>query len=162
MISNKFEYVSAGNIILGKDEGIIVSTPLGSCIAVCAYDATKKTGGMAHVMLPGKSLDSMRDDKYKYAENAINSLIEQLIENGAQRSNLKISLLGGANVLRKEGDTFVKDLIDSVLSIVSTLQLMVVETSLGGIERRIVTLDLNSGNVFFTIGNSSRRILCKL
>jgi len=25
---------------------------LGSCVAVCVYDSTKKTGGLAHVMSP--------------------------------------------------------------------------------------------------------------
>lgn len=162
MLNEKIEYVPPGKVIVGRDEGHLVSTPLGSCIAVIMYDASIKTGGMAHVMLPGKSLDSKKTDKYKYAEEAIPNLYQKLILSGVEKVNLNVGLVGGANVLKKEGDTLVEDIIGSVLNTVNKIQLRIIQTSLRGYERRSATLDLKTGNVFFTVGDCCSKILCKL
>ncbi|MBN1926285.1 MAG: chemotaxis protein CheD [Prolixibacteraceae bacterium] len=162
MFTDNIEYVSPGMVVVGKEEGLLISTPLGSCVAVCMYDDLKKTGGMAHVMLPGKTPDKSKFDEYKYAEDAINNLYEQLIFAGVKRKNLKVCLIGGANVLKKEGDTLVDDIINSVLKTIKNLKLPVIKTSLHGYERRSATIDLKTGNVFFTIGDRCSDILCKL
>jgi len=49
------QLVATGQLATGSGTGVIRSTPLGSCVAVIAYDKTSKTGGIAHIMLPGKS-----------------------------------------------------------------------------------------------------------
>jgi chemotaxis protein CheD len=52
---NKIEYVMTGEVKVANavDRVNLVSSALGSCIAVCVYDAEQKIGGMAHMMMPG-------------------------------------------------------------------------------------------------------------
>ncbi len=37
---------------VGRDNDTLVTYALGSCVGICLYDAEKKIGGLAHIMLP--------------------------------------------------------------------------------------------------------------
>ena len=50
--------VLTGGIAARKNTGIIRVSALGSCIAVIMHDKKNKIGGIAHIMLPGKSPES--------------------------------------------------------------------------------------------------------
>ena len=143
--------VTTGQIATGSTKGVLTSSPLGSCVAVVAYDKTTKIGGLAHVMLPGKS---SKGNNNKYAENAITNLISELKILGATKKNIEICLVGGANVLRKKNDKIAGQLIISVYNILKINKLKVTKSSLGGYERRTAILNLSSGIVNFTVGNS--------
>ncbi|MBW1613189.1 MAG: chemotaxis protein CheD [Deltaproteobacteria bacterium] len=149
-------FVSTGRIATGSKRGLLTSSPLGSCVAVVAYDVTTKIGGLAHVMLPGKS---PKGNNNKYAENAITNLINELKNLGASKTNIEICLVGGANVLRKKNDSIADYLINSIFEILKKKKLNVIASSLGGYERRTATLHLSSGVVNFTIGDSVEKKL---
>ena len=153
---NKTEQVVAtGCLATGSQNGVIRSTPLGSCVAVIAYDKTSKTGGIAHIMLPGKSPTKDKTKENKYAENAIENLLDALKSLGSKKANIEICLLGGANVLKKENDTIADNLILSIFEILEQKKLRIKKTSLGGFERRTAKLTLHSGSVTFTLGDNS-------
>jgi len=149
------QLVSTGHLATSSKNGVIRSTPLGSCVAVIAYDKASKTGGIAHIMLPGKSPTEEKGEENKYAENAIENLLDALINLGSKKANIKICLVGGANVLRKENDTIADNLIFSIFEVIKQKKLSIKKTSLGGYERRTAKLILHSGRVTFTIGDKS-------
>ncbi|OQX80823.1 MAG: hypothetical protein B6D64_02750 [Bacteroidetes bacterium 4484_276] len=151
-------FVSTGCVAVGSIDGILTSSPLGSCVAVVAYDITTKIGGLAHIMLPGKSL---KGNDNKYAENAITNLIDELKHLGVPKKNIEICLVGGANVLRKESDNIAGHLIISIFEILKKKKLNVIKASLGGYERRTAKLNLSSGIVNFTVGDSVEKKLWK-
>ncbi|GMT46361.1 MAG: chemoreceptor glutamine deamidase CheD [bacterium] len=152
-------YVSSGQITTGSRDEIITSSPLGSCVAVVAYDTKNKIGGMAHVMLPGKSYRENRCDKNKYVCDGINNLLSKLYESGAQNTNIKICLIGGANVLRKKDDLIAETLVVSVLKTIGKKKMKICASSLGGFERRSARLDIETGTICFTIGESAEKVL---
>ena len=145
------KFVSTGHIAAGSKEGVLTSSPLGSCLAVVAYDSTTKIGGLAHIMLPGKS---PKGNNNKYAEDAITNLTDELKILGVSKKNIEICLIGGANVLRKENDIIANNLVSSVFEILEKKKLDVIKTSVGGYERRTAILNLSLGIVNFTVGNS--------
>lgn len=153
------KYVSSGQIVTGSKDEIIASSPLGSCVTVVAYDTKNKIGGMAHVMLPGKSLRENRHDKNKYVSDGINNLLSKLYESGAQNSNIEICIIGGANVLRKEDDFIAEALVNSVLKTIGENKMKISASSLGGFERRIARLNIKTGNVYFAIGENAEKVL---
>ncbi|MEA3447570.1 MAG: chemotaxis protein CheD [Bacteroidota bacterium] len=147
--------VATGCLATGSKNGFIRSTPLGSCVAVIAYDKTTKIGGIAHIMLPGISPTEDKAEKNKYAENAIENLLDELKKSGSKKANIEICLVGGANVLRKGNDTTADNLIFSIFEIMERKKLSIKRTSLGGYERRTANLYLHSGIVTFTFGDKS-------
>ncbi len=71
-----------------------VRTVLGSCIGIAIYDPRAGIGGLGHVILPDSSMGT--GDPKKFADSAIEILIEDLISAGASRSNLEAKIGGGA------------------------------------------------------------------
>ncbi len=87
----------------------MITTVLGSCVAVCVYDPVKKIGGMNHFMLPSNSVSSSLDscslnDNTRYGNYAMEKLINDLLHSGAQRNRLVFKVFGGANVMSGKFD----------------------------------------------------------
>lgn len=151
--------MSTGQIDTCFKNGWIKTTPLGSCVAVIAYDKTTHIGGIAHIMLPGKSIKENKLEENKYAENAIANLFFNLNMLGALEHNIEVCLVGGANVLRREKDTIAENLIFCILEIIERKKIPIKKTSLGGYERRMAMLNIHSGVVTFTIGDKNEEVL---
>jgi len=149
------QFVATGCLATGSKNGIIRTSPLGSCVAVIAYDKASKNGGIAHIMLPGKLPTKYKAEENKYAENAIENLLDALKRLGSNKANIEICLVGGANVLRKENDTTADNLIFSIFEIMEQKKLSIKRISIGGYERRTAKLCLHSGSVTFTLGDES-------
>ncbi len=86
--------------------GEVLYTIVGSCIATCIYDAERKVGGMNHFLLPGMvHPDEMLScDVGRYGMYAMELLIGELIKLGARRNDLKAKLFGGGKVLKFRTD----------------------------------------------------------
>lgn len=81
-------------------ENEVISTTLGSCIAVCLYDEINKVFGMNHFMLPGRVSQTV-EKRFKYGWNSISKLIEKMEVFGANKKHLKAKIFGGAFMLNK-------------------------------------------------------------
>ena len=77
-----------------SDEGIVIMTVLGSCIAACIWDSQRRIGGMNHFMLPEGAGDSGR-----YGSYAMELLINELMKKGASRLTLEAKIFGGGAVI---------------------------------------------------------------
>lgn len=77
------------------DEDMIVSTVLGSCVAVCLTDTGRRIGGMNHFLLPDGGGATGR-----YGVYAMELLINGLMKAGARRHRLEAKVFGGAAVIR--------------------------------------------------------------
>lgn len=80
---------------------MMIVTVLGSCVAACVRDKANGVGGMNHFMLPFPiDSDCMANNNASYGEYAMEVLIKQLLEMGAQRQNLEAKIFGGASMLK--------------------------------------------------------------
>jgi chemotaxis protein CheD len=95
-------HVVQGEFAVVTEPGVVLTTILGSCVATCMWDAVAGVGGMNHFLLPG-DLDS-GDDSMKYGVNAMELLINGLLQKGAMRSRLQAKLFGGAHVIQNLSD----------------------------------------------------------
>lgn len=149
--------VDTGEVRVSVEAVTLRAIAIGSCVAVVVYDRTKKIGGLAHVMLPGRSEATTGKNRTKYAEDAIDVVLDSVLKLGADRDRLEVSLVGGANVLQ-EGDIPDK-VTQSVKGYLKALNLGWCKERLGGIERRSVFLDISSGRVFITQGDGAAKEL---
>ncbi len=149
--------VDTGDIKVSSEPVIIRAVALGSCIAVVIYDRGKKIGGIAHIMLPGRSPKGDSGSKTKYAENALDKLFDTVKKLSVKTGDLEISIVGGANVLQ-EGN-IPDEVIKSVLDYLKKLNIEWNSKRVGGIERRSVFLNMISGQVLFTEGDRGVREL---
>ena len=79
-------------------QGVLVSLGLGSCVAIMLHDPQAGVGGMAHVLLPSRSLARDQDNPAKFPETAVPFLIQRMLPLGAARNRLVAKLAGGASM----------------------------------------------------------------
>jgi chemotaxis protein CheD len=103
--------IKTGELIVERDDKIIRTGSIGSCIVICIYDKEAKIGGLAHSMLPTRrdsqkvelgSVDfSPHNTSGKYADESVDNLIYGLKKIGAKIENMEAKLVGGASMFRK-------------------------------------------------------------
>jgi chemotaxis protein CheD len=97
----KSVYISQGQQAVGRDEDMVVSTILGSCISICLWDPVAGVGGMNHLLLP----DLKRDDATLSAGALdMDLLINKMMPLGAERPRLRAKLFGGSSMLSGRTD----------------------------------------------------------
>jgi chemotaxis protein CheD len=80
----------------------LVTIGLGSCIGLVLVDRIRGVAGLAHVMLPearpGQAETLPPEARGKYADLAVDALLEGVIAAGARRMGLEAALVGGAHM----------------------------------------------------------------
>lgn len=79
-------------------EGITIRTLLGSCVAVCLYDAKVRIGGMNHFLLPADTGGGDRAPA-SFGVHSMELLINGLMKLGADRRRLVAKVFGGGSVI---------------------------------------------------------------
>lgn len=131
------------------------SKAIGSCVVIIAYDATRKIGSLAHVMLPGRAPAKKRVAKMKYAANAIDAMVGKMAHLGSKTSDIEVVLVGGGNILKREDDTICKANLESALELLREKGVKLRAQAVGGTVRRSVSLDVERGIVSYTEGDGA-------
>ena len=87
---------------------VLVTYALGSCVGICLYDPVSKLAGLSHIMLP--TVADFSDSRSaaqlgKYADTAIELLIQQMLGSGAVRIRIRAKIAGGAQMFAPVNNT---------------------------------------------------------
>ena len=94
--SPKIMTIVQGDFAVSNDAQVIMSTVLGSCVAVCIFDLQAKVGGMNHFLLASGGDTNSND--LKYGVNAMELLINRILRAGGDRRRLQAKIFGGARM----------------------------------------------------------------
>lgn len=81
-----------------KAPDALTTLGLGSCIGIILYDPKTKISGLAHIMLPDSTQIKNNTNVAKFADTAIDKLIQDMIALGASKSRLVSKIAGGAQM----------------------------------------------------------------
>ena len=143
-------------------EGLLQASAVGSCVAVVMYDARVRVGGLAHVMLPGASPHGREAQNTRYAEDGIRELVRAVTSLGAQPERLVACMAGGGNVLKRDDDTLCEANVEAVARSLEEREIKLNASEVGGTERRSLSLDVDSGRILYTVGDSGPKLLWEL
>lgn len=85
-------FVFPSQILVTKNP-ILAQTVLGTCVCVVIFDRKNKVLGMNHFLHP-KAPDG--DTNTRYGDISTRYLIEKMLAQGAEKSEMKASVLGGS------------------------------------------------------------------
>jgi chemotaxis protein CheD len=156
---HSFYSLGTGELAIAKDYGEISIMALGSCMAAFIYNPVLKIGGGAHILLPGKARNADSALAFRYAENAIAELIHRLYLSNDLKGNYYAALIGGGNVLKREQDAICYPNVRSVEAIMLHHSIPVVARAYGGHMRRSARLNISTGELRYTEGDSKERPL---
>jgi chemotaxis protein CheD len=95
-------HVVQGEYAVVAENGVVLTTILGSCVATCLWDPESGIGGMNHFLLPGDS--EACGDSLRYGVNAMELLVNGMLRSGAARAGIRGKVFGGARVVRNLSD----------------------------------------------------------
>jgi len=144
-----------GNAFLKPGEAIVspnpilVSTVLGSCIAVTMYSPEKCVGAICHAMLPN---NLKQNADLLYVDTAVHYLYRRMTEYGCL-ADLVIKLFGGAQVLAGGHSTATRKSVgeQNVIQAKITLEqlcLSITNTDIGGKLGRKLFFSIKTGDVY--------------
>lgn len=89
-----------------SSEDIVISTILGSCVAVALFDRRTGIGGLNHFMLPGAvdASNPILSPNAKYGMYAMELLINDMMKKGVRKADLVAKVFGAASVLDLSDD----------------------------------------------------------
>ena len=125
-------------------EHSLVTTILGSCVAVCIYDKVEKKGGINHYMLPNKN--NMGKVTHMYGDFSINFLIKKMMEKGSVKENLVAKLFGGSSSTSHHKSVGQQN-IELAERVLSGHKIKIAAKNVGGRRARKIIFDTQSGLV---------------
>jgi chemotaxis protein CheD len=96
--SGRTAYLHPGQLMAFSGPAV-VTTVLGSCVALCLYDEQAEAGGMNHFVL-AEGLASDRESP-RYAQPACERLLARVLALGARRERLVAKIFGGASSMQR-------------------------------------------------------------
>jgi chemotaxis protein CheD len=82
---------------VADDGTLLVTSGLGSCVAVAVCDVDAGVGGLLHAMLP--EADGPVDKPAKYVDSGLDEMLSAMARLGASPDNLTAKLAGGSAML---------------------------------------------------------------
>lgn len=73
----------------------IISTVLGSCVAVTMYHPEHQVSAICHALLPEETVPG---DPYRYVDAAISAMLRQFEQHGMKKKQLEVKLFGGSEI----------------------------------------------------------------
>lgn len=89
----------AGDIVVCTEPALL-TTVLGSCIAVCLFDSLRHFGGMNHYLLPTGGHTG------KHGDWSTTELIKRMLNHGSNLANLQAKIFGGSSPLNLNRSTW--------------------------------------------------------
>ncbi len=142
-------------------EPVVIETVLGSCVAVCLYDAVERIGGMNHILFPGEADLTHFDNAARYGINAMELLINRIAALGGNRRRITAKAFGGAHILPgiSQSNRMGGKNAEFVLEFLRMEGIGLAGHDLGGNSSRKVIFHTDTGNAFLkTLPSASQTV----
>ena len=132
-----------------RNEGVLITYALGSCIGICLYDPVVKLGAMVHIMLPYQLETSNDTNLYKYADTGIRTTIRKMEMFGGVKRRITAKIAGGAKMFDIPEDGLLGNIgkrnIESVREILKSEGIPILKEEVGGNYARTLLFDSSNG-----------------
>lgn len=149
-------FLKAGEIYLAESP-CLITTVLGSCIAVTMYCPEKTLGAMCHGLLPTRwntsPVSETDTHDFRYVDSALRYMLKQFDRRSIDRKSLQIKMFGGANVLtppvrRRWSVSVGEKNIEAARRFFRQAGLRLNASRVGGIQGHKIVFNTRTGEVF--------------
>ena len=150
-MSNQYEietinyFLKPGFIYVSTQKPAVISTVLGSSVAVSLYDRKRQAGGMNHFLYP------LSEDRLSatalYGNAAVPALIDLMVSSGSKIKHLEAQILGGAHNPDISPEDVGRQSVRTARRILGRKGIRVVSEDSGGSRGRKVVMNSFSGEL---------------
>lgn len=154
--------VGIADMKITRQEGVLITYALGSCIGISFYDPMIKLGALLHIMLPerGRAGDT---NIFKFADSGIQETLRKLCAYGAMKKRLVCKIAGGAKMFEMKGGGGLGNIgernAQNVKRILMAEGLRVASEDTGANYARTMLLDVATGKVYVRSAGKPERVL---
>ncbi|ALM75342.1 chemotaxis protein CheD [Thermococcus barophilus] len=153
--------VGIGDYAVAKNNGIISTYGLGSCVGITLYDRTKKVGGLLHALLPEAEHYGRRGNLAKYVDTGLQLLVRDMVKLGALQRRLEAKIFGGAQMfghIKTEQLMIGKRNVEVARRELRKMGIRIVAEDTGGRGGRTIYFDVSTGKVRMRMVSNGRVI----
>lgn len=148
---NKEVKVGIADMKILRNEGILITYALGSCIGISLYDPVIRLASLLHIMLPAAIGYSTGTQVYKFADTGIQDTLRKMAIFGGDKSRYECRIAGGAKMFEMQGNSSLANIgqrnTDSVKGILLREGIRVKGQQVGGNYARTMLVDVQTGKV---------------
>jgi chemotaxis protein CheD len=145
-------FLKPGEMVVSA-EPLVVTTLLGSCVAVTMFSHRLRLGAICHALLPScrREQSCSQQESGKYVECAIAHMMAQLSHRGVLNSEIEAKLFGGSDMFETiDGSRLSvgRQNLEKALSVLEQASVKVLTQDLGGPRGRKIIFHTSTGEVF--------------
>jgi len=145
--------VSIGERLITRDPITFGIFNLGSCLALCAIDQVADLAGIIHCLVPQASANRAESSPYLSVEVGVPKFLEEMIQMGADKKNLKIYVVGCGDFGSERDPLKVGSRNYTMLRKIAWKHNMLIEKEcVGGSEAKTVIVDWGKKEVTVKVG----------
>lgn len=162
--TNNVIKVKIADLAVQKEQGIIITVGLGSCVGIALYDFATRAGGLAHILLSDSTQFKNKGEffnKAKFADTAIPFLVSEMEKIGANKTRFQAKVAGGSQLFafQKKNVSVGDKNVEAVIRILKEMGIPIVALDVGGNYGRTMRLFLDSGKVLIsTVGKGEKEL----
>ncbi len=140
-------YLIPGKIFAAA-QPFAISTIVGSSVALCLWDSERRIGGASHFMLP----DGPEQNATRYANVANPTLLQRMLELGAERETLQARIFGGSQPTVTFGnseDSLGDRNVQATISFLTSNGIRLIQSEVGGIHGRKLVFHTDDGSAWW-------------
>ncbi|SER07015.1 chemotaxis protein CheD [Gracilibacillus ureilyticus] len=147
-----------------KAPNLLKTSGLGSCVGVVVFDSTNKIAGLAHIMLPDSTASKRETNNVmKYADTAIELLLEELYQLGAKKYALKAKMAGGAHMFSFRSENKMLRIgdrnVEAVRRHLTAQKIPIIAEDVGGNKGRTIEFNVETGMLEIRTVNSGIAVI---
>lgn len=134
---------------IGRNEDILSTHFLGSCVSVVLYDKKRKVGALSHSLLPSKPSSDYDEDLFRYVDQIIPFLIKEMLDKGSDLNSISAMIFGGSNMKTLENFNLEigKKNVLKGKEILNSFRIPILFEDTGGEDPRSIELNCQSGEI---------------
>jgi chemotaxis protein CheD len=141
-------YLIPGKVFVSAD-AVAVSTIVGTGVSVCLWDTVRRIGGINHFLLPTNPEGYLENTKYADAAN--HTLLQSLIQLGADPRSMEASIFGGSQpavTFSGSVDCLGDRNVQIALDFLGRRQIRLVQREVGGTHGRKLVFQTDDGRTW--------------
>ncbi len=155
--------VGMADLKVSKSPEVLSTLGLGSCIGICLWDPSTKVAGLAHIMLPSSEAIRNNTNRAKFADTAIEDMVNEMVSKGASKRRLVGKIAGGAKMFAFSTSNSTMNIgeknANAVREILKGMGIMIKADDTGGNFGRTIEFFSEDGSLLIkTIGHGEKTI----
>lgn len=132
-----FTYHLQPGYIFSSSDPALVSTIVGTCVAVCLHDRRLKTGGMNHYLYPKTPRRAKTTGRF--GNVALPALLKMMVSQGSRLEDMEAQIFGGGSRLLNDPSSLGRKNVKLARKFLKKKGIPIVSEDVGGVKgRRVV------------------------